>query len=170
MIALKYTKKACPLFVPLVEEGQEWWENDITYNIAKEYLAPLKQTGVDTLVLGCTHYPLLKNTISKVMGEGVTLVSSAFEVARVVKRIISDKNMQRDPRLTPTYHYYTSDSVENLNLCAVQYSGELSIRQRRWILRNTDEWVAGFRSCFEQQSDMRYFSQERCVLLWTKML
>ena len=55
------------------------------YSIANKYLTPLKQTGVDTLVLGCTHYPLLKNTISKVMGEGVTLVSSAFEVARVVK-------------------------------------------------------------------------------------
>ncbi len=117
--SIEICQKACPLFVPLVEEGQEWWENDITYNIAKEYLAPLKQTGVDTLVLGCTHYPLLKNTISKVMGEGVTLVSSAFEVARVVKRIISDKNMQRDPRLTPTYHYYTSDSVEKFEpLCS----------------------------------------------------
>ena len=112
-------QKACPLFVPLVEEGQEWWENDITYSIAKEYLTPLKQTGVDTLVLGCTHYPLLKKTISKVMGEGVTLVSSALEVARVVKSTISDNNMQRDPRHKPTYHYYTSDSVEKFEpLCS----------------------------------------------------
>ncbi len=112
-------QRACPLFVPLVEEGQEWWENDIAYRIAQEYLTPLKQTGVDTLVLGCTHYPLLKNTISKVMCDDVRLVSSAFEVARVVKRTILDNNIQRDLRNKPVYRYYTSDSVEKFGpLCS----------------------------------------------------
>lgn len=112
-------QKACPLFVPLVEEGREWWENDIAMRIAEEYLMPLKQTDVDTLVLGCTHYPLLQKTISAVMGEDVRLVSSALEVARVVEKTISDNNMKRDGRFKPVYRYYTSDSVEKFEpLCS----------------------------------------------------
>lgn len=112
-------QRACPLFVPLVEEGQEWWENDIALRIAEEYLTPIKETGVDTLVLGCTHYPLLQATISKVMGEDVKLVNSAMEVARVVKKTIIDNNMQRDARFKPVYRYYTSDSVEKFEpLCS----------------------------------------------------
>lgn len=112
-------QRACPLFVPLVEEGQEWWDNDIALQIAEKYLAPLKVTEVDTLVLGCTHYPLLQKTISKVMGRDVKLVSSALEVARVVKKTIFDNNMQRDTRCKPVYRYYTSDSVEKFEpLCS----------------------------------------------------
>lgn len=113
-------QRACPLFVPLVEEGRDWWESSITLQIAEKYLLPLKETGVDTLVLGCTHYPLLKTTISKVMGDEVKLVSSAMEVTRVVKKTIDDHNMQRDPRLKPDYRYYTSDSVEKFeSLCSI---------------------------------------------------
>lgn len=116
---IEIIQRACPLFVPLVEEGQEWWENDIALRIAQEYLNPLKETGVDTLVLGCTHYPLLQKTISKVMGENVKLVSSATEVARVVKKTILDNNMQRDTRYKAVYRYYTSDSVEKFEpLCS----------------------------------------------------
>ncbi|MGE5613478.1 MAG: glutamate racemase [Bacillota bacterium] len=112
-------QKACPLFVPLVEEGREWWENDIAMRIAETYLFPLKQKGIDTLVLGCTHYPLLQKTISEIMG-GVNLVSSALEVARVVKNTIIDNNMQRDSRYKPVYRYYTSDSIEKFEqLCSI---------------------------------------------------
>ena len=107
---VKVYSKACPLFVNLAEEG--WWDNDIAFRIAEEYLTPLKAQGIDTLVLGCTHYPLLAKTISKVMGDGVTLVNSALEVAREVKRIISEKDIARDEGLKPVYRYYTSDSVE----------------------------------------------------------
>ncbi len=118
--SIEIYQKACPLFVPLVEEGQEWWESNITYQIAQEYLKPIKEIGVDTLVLGCTHYPLLKNTIAKVMGDEVKLVSSAQEVARVVKRAIIDNNIQRDPDCKPEYRYYTSDSVEKFEpLCSL---------------------------------------------------
>lgn len=112
-------QRACPLFVPLVEEGQEWWENNITYQVAEQYLKPIKDTGVDTLVLGCTHYPLLKNTIAKIMGDGVKLVSSAQEVARVVKSAIIDNNIQREAGCEPVHSYYTSDSVEKFEpLCS----------------------------------------------------
>ncbi len=112
-------EKACPLFVPLVEEGQEWWDNDITLKVAEKYLSQLKETGVDTLVLGCTHYPLLQKTISKVMGENVRLVSSAMEVARVVKKMVYNGDLQRDEKCKPVYRYYTSDSVEKFEpLCS----------------------------------------------------
>ena len=74
--------QACPLFVPLVEEG--WFDHPATELIAREYLEPLKKAGVDVLVLGCTHYPLLKTLLARVMGPGVTLVDSAEETAKVV--------------------------------------------------------------------------------------
>ncbi|MFZ5989962.1 MAG: glutamate racemase [Bacillota bacterium] len=108
--SIQIFQKACPMFVPLVEEG--WWENDIARRITEEYLLPLKEEGIDTLVLGCTHYPLLQNTISKVMGDGVRLVSSAFEVAKVVKEVVTENKIERDERISPVYRYYTSDSVE----------------------------------------------------------
>jgi glutamate racemase len=122
---------ACPLFAPLVEEGREWWENDIALRITEKYLAPLKETGVDTLVLGCTHYPLLHNTITRVMGDGVRLVSSALEVAKVVKKVILENNMQRDELLKPVSRYYTSDSVEKFEpLCSTILGMEIKCAER----------------------------------------
>lgn len=102
--------KACPLFVNLAEEG--WWENDIAERIAQEYLLPLKEFNIDTLVLGCTHYPILFNTINKVIGPEVNLVSSAQEVASVVKKLVEENDIARDPQIEPVYRYYTSDNVE----------------------------------------------------------
>ena len=123
--------RACPLFVPLVEEGREWWDNDIAVRIAEEYLTPLKESGVDTLVLGCTHYPLLQNTISRVMGGGVKLVSSALEMAKVVKNTVADNNMQRDVQLKPVYRYYTSDSVEKFEpLCSAILGMKITSAER----------------------------------------
>src|SRR2546430_16342149 len=69
--------RPCPLFVPLVEEG--WFDHPATELIAREYLAPLQRAGVDVLVLGCTHYPLMKPLLARVLGPGVTLVDSAEE-------------------------------------------------------------------------------------------
>jgi len=108
--SIEIISKACPLFVPLVEEG--WWDNDIALRVAEEYLCPMKKEGIDTLVMGCTHYPLLQKTISRVMGEEVKLVSSALEAARAVKNLIREKGIERDKKLKPVYRYYTSDSVE----------------------------------------------------------
>jgi len=108
--SIEIVQKACPLFVPLVEEG--WWENDIALRIAEEYLEPLKKEGIDTLVMGCTHYPLLYNTISKVMGPDVKLVSSALEVTKVVRKILGEMDIMRDENVKPVYRYYTSDSVD----------------------------------------------------------
>jgi glutamate racemase len=82
---------ACPLFVPLVEEG--WFDHPAAELIAREYLDPLKQAGVDVLVLGCTHYPLLKTLLARVMGPGVTLVDSAEETAKAVAAELETKGL-----------------------------------------------------------------------------
>ena len=81
--SIEVSQVAAPLFVPLAEEG--FAEHTITRQVAEEYLPPLKNAGVDTLVLGCTHYPLLKNTLQTVMGESVTLIDSAKEVAKAIE-------------------------------------------------------------------------------------
>jgi glutamate racemase len=82
----KVTAKACPLFVPLVEEG--WAEHAVALQAAREYLVPLRRAGVQSVVLGCTHYPLLKPVIAKVLGPGIALVDSARETAREVGELL----------------------------------------------------------------------------------
>lgn len=129
--SIKVISKACPLFVPLVEEGPKWWEHDITYRIALEYLSPLKQADIDTLVLGCTHYPLLQKIISRVMGDEVKLVSSALEVAKVTKYIIEENNIARDPNIGSVYRYYTSDSVDKFEpLCSAILNRKITCAER----------------------------------------
>lgn len=99
--------RACPLFVPLAEEG--WVDNQIARLTAQTYLQELKDSAVDTLVLGCTHYPLLKRLIAEVMGPSVTLVDSAEETARVVTAILKDKKLLRPPAEKGNHSYYVSD-------------------------------------------------------------
>ena len=85
-----YTR-ACPLFVALAEEG--WVENEIARQAAAMYLASLRQSGIDTLVLGCTHYPLLAKTIGETIGPDVQLVDSATETAREVARVLAERGL-----------------------------------------------------------------------------
>ncbi len=99
--------KACPLFVPLAEEG--WTDNEVTRLTAQLYLQELKDAGVDTLVLGCTHYPLLKSIIAEVMGPDVVLVDSAEEIARTVSEILTKKKMLRPAAEKGLHHYFVSD-------------------------------------------------------------
>ena len=88
---LQVFQKACPLFVPLVEEGM--FHDSVTEEIASRYLQELKEKYVDTLVLGCTHYPLIRSTIQRVMGDSVTLVNPAYETAREVKEILGHEGL-----------------------------------------------------------------------------
>lgn len=99
--------RACPLFVPLAEEG--WTDNEVARMAARMYLQGLKEEGVDTLVLGCTHYPLLKGIISEVMGEGVTLVDSAEETARTVAEILRGSGSLRPSSEKGNHHYFVTD-------------------------------------------------------------
>jgi len=99
--------KACPLFVPLAEEG--WTDNQVARLTARSYLLELRESGVDTLVLGCTHYPLLTAIIAEAMGPDVTLVDSAAETARTVADILSKKKLLRPALEKGNHHYYVSD-------------------------------------------------------------
>jgi glutamate racemase len=101
---LNITSIACPLFVEFVERG-ETSGTEIT-NVAREYLAPVMDAKVDTLVLGCTHYPLLTGVISYVMGEGVTLVSSAEETAKDLYRTLVENGLLRTQSTTPATHKF----------------------------------------------------------------
>ncbi len=87
--AVRVVAVPCPLFVPLVEEG--WLDNDVTAQVARRYLAPLLEEKVDTLVLGCTHYPLLRPVIEQVMGPETAIIDSADETAAEVRRGLSSR-------------------------------------------------------------------------------
>lgn len=105
--------KACPLFVPLVEEGL--WEDPVTVEIAHRYLTELIDLDIDTLILGCTHYPLIRSTIGRVMGEGVTLVNPAYETAVALKKLLAEKNLLNEkvpPLGSNPYQFYVSDGAE----------------------------------------------------------
>ena len=107
--------RACPLFVPLVEEG--WIKDPVTVAVAERYLQPFKESDIDTLILGCTHYPLLRSTVREIMGEGVNLVNPAYETARELKQLLAEKGLtniqsQEEAR---KYQFYVSDAAEKFN-------------------------------------------------------
>jgi glutamate racemase len=96
--------RACPRFVEFVEAGVTSGPELLA--VAHEYLDPLTSEGIDTLILGCTHYPLLTGVVSFVMGEQVTLVSSAEETAKDVYRQLVERGLERDPSLDPPVHRF----------------------------------------------------------------
>lgn len=105
--------KACPLFVPLVEEGL--WQDPVTDEIAMRYLSELIDVGIDTLILGCTHYPLIRSTVGKIMGDHVTLVNPAYETARELKELLMEKGLFNPipPGLgTNKYQFFVSDGAD----------------------------------------------------------
>lgn len=101
------TPRACPLFVPLVEEG--WIDHPATRTIAREYLDPMLAANVDTLVLGCTHYPLLKSLFRDVLGPDVRLIDSAEETAAETARTLAREHLSADADADPTYRFVASD-------------------------------------------------------------
>ena len=119
---LEITSKACPRFVEYVERG-ETSGAEITA-IAREYLQPMIDAKVDTLVLGCTHYPLLTGVISYVMGEGVTLVSSAEETAKDLYRVLVEKNLLRENSTTaPTHEFLATGAADQFEILARRFLG-----------------------------------------------
>jgi glutamate racemase len=101
------TARACPLFVPLVEEG--WTDHEATRLIAREYLQPMIDAEIDTLVLGCTHYPLLKALLAEVLGPDVKLIDSAEETAAETARTLATANLAAALDAEPTYRFIASD-------------------------------------------------------------
>lgn len=111
--------KACPLFVPLAEEGL--WEDPVTDEIARRYLAELIDIGIDTLILGCTHYPLIRNTIGRIMGDQVTLVNPAYETARELKGLLLQKDLLNEETHhlgEEKYRFFVSDGAEKFKTFA----------------------------------------------------
>ena len=104
--------KPCPLFVPLVEEG--WRKDPITEMIARRYLEVLQEQDIDTLILGCTHYPLLRKLIGDIMGDKVRLVNPAYETSMVLKKLLADQHMENQGGTKEEfpYRFYVSDAAE----------------------------------------------------------
>jgi len=113
--------KACPLFVALAEEG--WTEGQVPALVAEEYLAEIRNSGVDTLILGCTHYPLLKTIIGKTMGEKVSLIDSAEAAVNELAANLAKNNTQRDKSKSPVYRYLVSDSPDRFRQIGENFLG-----------------------------------------------
>ncbi len=119
--AITVISQACPLFVPFVEEG--WLNERAVEDVAKVYLKPLKDARVDTIILGCTHYPLLKAVIKKVMGSNVVLIDSAKQVATEVKQILSNDGLFEQNNSKPQRLFYVSDGPAWFSGLAKQFLG-----------------------------------------------
>lgn len=125
--------KACPLFVPLVEEN--WLYDSVTIEIAERYLSELIGYGIDTLVLGCTHYPLLRHTLQKVVGDKVRLVNPAYETAITLKKVLEEKQLNR-LSWENDHKFYVSDGAEKFKAfantilpCDVMETDDVNIEQ-----------------------------------------
>lgn len=108
--------KACPLFVPLVEEGLS--HDFVTEEIARRYLADLQKQDIDTLILGCTHYPLLRFLIGQIMGPEVQPVNPAYETAIGLKRLLAENDLQASGQEEVDHEFYVSDGAEKFKIFA----------------------------------------------------
>ncbi len=134
---LKVTERACPLFVSLAEEG--WAESDVARAVAEEYLRELREKGVSAVVLGCTHYPILRRVIQETLGEGVSLIDSGEAAARTVESLIEKEDLRRtatqelrDLRESGAHarflcddldHFYVTDAAERFAHVAERFLG-----------------------------------------------
>jgi glutamate racemase len=113
--------QACALFVPLVEEG--WLDTEPTRAIARNYLAPIASAEVDTLVLGCTHYPLLKPVIGNVVGRDVRLIDSAYETARETGEVLRSEGLEHTVPNEARYRFIASDAPDTFLGLAQRFLG-----------------------------------------------
>lgn len=126
---LEITSLACPLFVPLAEEG--WLDHPVTFQVAEQYLAELRSSRVDTLVLGCTHYPILRNVIREIVGDKVALVDSGEATAEEVAKLLEEKNLvnrisiaSKDRQLCDDLdHFYVTDAADRFSRVAERFLG-----------------------------------------------
>ena len=124
--------KACPLFVPLVEEG--WTHDEITLEVAKRYLSELQDKDIDTLILGCTHYPLLADLISGYLGEKIKLVNPAYETASALKKLLVSNGITNEGSQMGERHIYVSDAIdkyipfaETILSCKIESAKQIAI-------------------------------------------
>jgi glutamate racemase len=118
---LEIIEKPCPLFVPVAEEG--WLDHAATKLIAEEYLQDLVDFGVDTVILGCTHYPLLSEVIQNVMGNDVTLIDSGYAASLNVETYLNGRGVRNDSNQLGTHHFYVSDLPDKFRSVAERFLG-----------------------------------------------
>lgn len=121
--AVEIIGKPCPLFVPLVENGRFRQGDVVIETVAREYLTPLIEAGVDTLILGCTHYPLLKDIIGEICGPGVTLIDSGAASARALRQQLAAEGQLTDRQQGET-RFYVSDRPEDFEKLAAVFLEE----------------------------------------------
>ncbi|HDP34719.1 MAG TPA: glutamate racemase [Candidatus Hydrogenedentes bacterium] len=126
----KVYSAACPLFVPFAEEG--WTEGDVIETVARTYLSDLLGKGIDTLVLGCTHYPLLREVIAETAGESVRLVDSAEETAFAVTQKIEQENLRVPDHTRGNHIFLVSDDPKNFAQTGARFLG-YSLEQVEWV-------------------------------------
>lgn len=114
--------KSCPLFVPFAEEG--WTEKEATKLVAFEYLKEMIEFGIDTLVLGCTHYPILRNVIQSVTGETVSLIDSAYYTAIELKTLMQKKGLLTESKTKKEPKFFLSDKPRNFSQVAERFLGK----------------------------------------------
>ncbi len=121
---VKVYSQACPLFVPFVEEG--WLDGEVVEKVAKIYLEPIRSFGVDTLILGCTHYPLLTEVIQKTIGKNVRLVNSAEETAKEARKLLESLNLRGASGRNgePETQFYVSDEPEQFRVLGERFLGQ----------------------------------------------
>jgi len=136
--------RACPLFVPLVEEG--WMSHPVTRLVAEEYLKELKQGALESLILGCTHYPLLAPLLAEVMGPGVRLVDSGAEAARAVALLLRERGQLATG--APSHRFFLSDEPRNFARIAESFLGAplppvavVDQTDLPWFERAHPDWV-----------------------------
>ena len=127
----------CPLFVPLAEEG--WTDGPVVQQICHVYLDPLRQSGIDTLILGCTHYPLLKETIASVMGPEVTLVDTAEETVRLAREHLDRLDLLRLDGEQGDRRFFVSDIPAQFSQVGGRFLGQ-SIAQVEWVDQSDLPW------------------------------
>jgi glutamate racemase len=125
---------ACPLFVPLVEEG--WTDHAVTRQVARDYLKPVLAHGIDALVLGCTHYPLLKDTLGAVAGARVRLIDSAEETARDVENGLRNANALNDPERAGRSQFFVTDHPASFARLGGRFLGKGLPSARRLAFEN----------------------------------
>jgi glutamate racemase len=118
---LEIISRACPLFVPLAEEG--WLDHPVTRQVAEEYLAELRHSNLDTLVLGCTHYPILRPVIEAVMGNNTSYVDSGEAVADELASLLEERDLRRTSDEPPSEQFYVTDSASRFRRVAELFLG-----------------------------------------------
>ncbi|MCB0723118.1 MAG: glutamate racemase [Ignavibacteriae bacterium] len=118
----KVFSQNCSLFVQLAEDG--WTDNEIAELTAKEYLTDIKKSGIDTMILGCTHYPILRDTIQKTMGAKINLIDPGEETAKEVKKVLSERNLLNKQKKNGYHKFFVTDFPVNFKSISERFLGK----------------------------------------------